>query len=284
MWERASPSDFVLEAYVLPFVFLIVLFHLWGRRSNRARARGWMAAHGPLLEQEFALVGFGTEAAERAVAQALDSVEGEGLARAMAKEQEAGKKEDAVEKLRERAADDFETYATGRQNVACVDARIQLVKRYNPLQLAAEYVLAALFDSFRAPAERVSATAHAFDGHEREMVPGETAAKGKGPHSSYDGFVWAVVHKDQMRALRDERYDISLTATKDHAKLPAWATVMSESAEVTDALLTPELVVAVEKAGPSVFEHLIVSDQPLEKPTKCVPPLTSPPAFDQPFR
>ena len=283
VWERASPGDFVLEAYVLPFALLILLFHVWGRRANRARARGWMAAHRPLLEQEYALVGFGAEAAQRAVRQALESVESEGLAKAMAREQEeaaaaaAGKGgEDAVERLKERAADDFETYATGRQNVACVDVRVTLLKRYNPLQLGAEYALAALFESFRAPAERATATAYAFDGHEKDMVPGDAPPpKGKGGNSSYDGFVWALVHKEQMRALRDERYDISLTATKDHAKLPAWATVMSESAEVTDALLTPELVAAVEQAGPDRFEHLIVSDQPLDKPTKSV---TSPPA------
>ena len=68
-----------------------------------------------------------------------------------------------------------------------------------------------------------------------------------------------------MKALRDERYDVSLTTTKDHPKLPIWATVMTESAEVTDFLLTPELVKAVEAAG-ELMNYLIITDQPIDKP------------------
>ena len=52
-----------------------------------------------------------------------------------------------------------------------------------------------------------------------------------------------------MKRLRNDRYDVSITTTRDNAKLPNWATVMSESAEVTDALLTPELVKAIGEAG-----------------------------------
>jgi hypothetical protein len=40
---------------------------------------------------------------------------------------------------------------------------------------------------------------------------------------------------------------------------------MTESAEITDALLTPELIKAAELAG-DLLEFLIVSDQPIEKP------------------
>ena len=72
-----------------------------------------------------------------------------------------------------------------------------------------------------------------------------------------------------MKQLREDRYDISLTSTKDHPKLPNWATVMSESAEVTDLLLTPELISAVEETG-ELLDYLIITDQPLEKPTKYV--------------
>jgi hypothetical protein len=69
-----------------------------------------------------------------------------------------------------------------------------------------------------------------------------------------------------MQAIRDERYDASITFTKDNAKLPAWLTVMSESAEITEALLTPELVKAAEKAG-ELLEYLLITDQPVDKPT-----------------
>jgi hypothetical protein len=40
---------------------------------------------------------------------------------------------------------------------------------------------------------------------------------------------------------------------------------MSESAEITDLILTPELIKAVHDAGDS-FEALIVTDQPIDQP------------------
>lgn len=73
------------------------------------------------------------------------------------------------------------------------------------------------------------------------------------------------MNKNQMKQLRDERYDVSITFTKDHPKLPIWTTVMSESAEITSALLTDELVDAIKKAG-DLFDYLIITDQPVEKP------------------
>ena len=44
---------------------------------------------------------------------------------------------------------------------------------------------------------------------------------------------------------------------------------MSESAEVTEALLTPDLVKAITDAGEDL-ESLIVSDQPIDAPQKYV--------------
>ena len=70
-----------------------------------------------------------------------------------------------------------------------------------------------------------------------------------------------------MRLLREERYDISLILPKDHEKLPAWTTVMSEAAEITETILTPDLAKAIEEAG-DLFEYLIITDQPVDKPTK----------------
>jgi hypothetical protein len=47
--------------------------------------------------------------------------------------------------------------------------------------------------------------------------------------------------------------------------LPNWLTVMTESAEITDTLLTPDLIKAAESAGDS-FQYLIVTDQPVDRP------------------
>lgn len=125
------------------------------------------------------------------------------------------------------------------------------------------------FESWATPTERFEATSYAFDGKEKDVVPvpARDTSSLKVNNSTYDGFIWAVVHKNAMRKFRQDRYDASLTFTKDHAKLPSWVTVMTESAEITDALLTPDLIDAIEKAGHD-FEYLIATDQPLEKPMK----------------
>lgn len=246
----------------------MVLVHLWGTRKNKRKAKSWITAHAPALEKEFAVVGFGGRKAP-----SVEDVQSSGLVKAQSSD-------DLVipqELLKEKTAQEYVTYATGRQNVAFVDVTLSLFKRYNPLYLVGEYVLSFFFDSIATPTERMEATAYAFDGKEKELVPIPGGKQGqeiiesrsRGSNSSYDGFVWAVVNKDVMRRLRDDRYDVSLTSTKDHPKLPSWATVMSESAEVSDLLITPDLIKAVEEAG-DALEFLIVSDQPLDKPTKYV--------------
>ncbi|KAK2733953.1 hypothetical protein FQN55_003091 [Onygenales sp. PD_40] len=260
VWERTTPADFIQEAFIIPFILVIVAFHVWGTRKNRRRAARWAAAHVPVLQSEFAVVGYSGVARPAAAA-----VEAEGLARAS---EDAAAAPESV--LKEKSGQEFATYATGRANVAFVDVSIQLLKRFNPLYLIGDHVVSLFFDSWPSPVERVECVAYSFDGKERELVPApkpEREAIGKGSASGYDGFVFAVVHKNSMRRLREDRYDVTLTFTKDNAKLPEWVTVMSESAEITDMMLTADLVKAVEEAGQD-FEYLIVTDQPLDKPTK----------------
>ncbi|KAI4664456.1 uncharacterized protein J4E88_010708 [Alternaria novae-zelandiae] len=241
VWERTTMDDFKLEMYILPFLVALIAVHLWGTKRNRSKAKAWMKAHAPVLTQEFAQVGYTRPGGEGAIAD-VDSM------------------------LKEKKADEYQTYATGRQNVAFVDFRLSFYKRANPFMWLGESVLPLFFESFPAPSERLEATAYVFDGRETKFAPsyGQADAK-KVTNSSFDGFVFAIVHKDIMKRMRDERYDLSLTSTRDHAKLPVWVTVMSESAEVTDMLLTPELIKAVNDAGDS-FEAIIVSDQPINAP------------------
>ncbi|KAI4137934.1 MAG: hypothetical protein LQ341_004902 [Variospora aurantia] len=266
VWERTSPSDFKNEAVIIPFIMLLAAVHIWGRRKNKRKANAWAVAHIPVLEREFASVGFGKSVKEQLGRDShSDEVPG------------AGDRDLAAESLmKETTAQEYTTYATGRQNVAFADVRIKLFKRHNPMTLAMETILSFLFESMRAPKENMEITVHAFDGKEKDLVPVKSKAeldakdsRFKGlQNSGYDACVWAVVHKEQMKGLRDERYDVSLTATKDHKSLPTWTSVMSESAEVTETLLTKELIQCVEKAGEEAFEYLIVTDQPIDKPSK----------------
>ncbi|KAF2003998.1 DUF1682-domain-containing protein [Amniculicola lignicola CBS 123094] len=258
VWERATLDDFKLEMYILPFVLVVVVVHLWGTRSNRKIAKTWLKAHGPVLEQEFAQVGYIRPQAT------VDDVSEVGLLQASEKAKKDAVNPDLI--LREKKADEYTSYATGRQNVAFVDLKLTLSKRYNPMMRLGEFLIGAFFESMPATEERLEATAYPFDGREAQIVPKGEDRK-SAPNSTFDGFVWAIVHKDLMKRLRDDRYDLSLTSTKDHAKLPVWVTVMSESAEITDKLLTPELIKAVTDAGDK-FEAFIISDQPMDQPKK----------------
>ena len=248
--ERHSLSEFKAEGIVLVIGFIVVVLHLIGSRANRSKARGWIRAHAPVLTSEFALVGFG----------GVPTMDGDFGPSAPSK---------ADSLLKEKSLTEYATYATGRQNTAFMDVKINLTKRFNPIVNVFESVAAFFFEgTFVMPIDTMEALIYPFDGKENQTVPslpGSAEARAKDGKSSYDAFVWALVNKSSMQKAREQRYDLSLTLTKDNSKLPSWLTIMSESAEITDALLTKDLLDAVEAAGDS-FDYLIITDQPTDKP------------------
>lgn len=252
--ERYTLNDFKSEGIILACIVFIFTLHIIGSRMNRNKAKKWMKAHSKTLASEFALVGFGDKAAPNGIEIEL---------------------EDLVEPekaLQEKSLFEYATYASGRQNVAFLDAKLTLIRRFNPLMSAAEAGLSLFFDSFNAPQDILEATIYPFDGKENMLVPsvpGTAELRSREAKSTYDGFVWAIVNKDRMKQIRDERFDVSLTFTKDHNKLPNWLTVMSESAEITNLLLTNGLAKAAESAG-ELLDYLIISDQPVERPKTYV--------------
>ena len=250
----------------MPFLLILIFVHVWGSRANRRKARSWISAHAPILESEYALVGFDK------LPKFMDS-----------KSQQQGPS-DPMNLMKEKTAVEYITYATGRQNVAFTDLKVALLRRHNPPARFGEAFLSFFFESQAPPIERMEATTYTFDGKEADLAPllgAQVSEKGLEPptpeqkashkesfKSAYDGFVFAVVHKDLMKPLRDGRYDLSLTTTKDHQRLPKWATLMSESAEIAESLLTPDLIKAIESAGEPLFESLIVTDMPIDQPKK----------------
>lgn len=191
--------------------------------------------------------------------------DGDELVRALAEANAA--KGDGI--LKEKSLFEFATYATGRQNVAFMDVKLTLKKRFNPILTFVEGAIGFFWDTFEQPEDTLDATIYPFDGREAQTVPGlpgaaELRAR-ESKSSAYDGFVFAIVNKERMKQFREERYDLSITSTKDHAKLPGWLAIMTENTEVTEAMLTPELVKAAEGAG-ELLDYLIISDQPSEKP------------------
>ncbi|GAB0133971.1 hypothetical protein EsDP_00002359 [Epichloe bromicola] len=244
--ERHSLSEFKAEGVILAMAAFIFLFHILGARANRSKAKAWIRANAPVLHKEFALVGFGG-------VPTLDSkdIKPESL-------------------IKEKSLFEFATYASGRQNVAFLDVKLTMTKKFNPILGLVETAASFFSDMFAPPQDAVEAFLYPFDGKENltlPALPGAEEARARDTKSMYDGFVWALVHKDSMRRLREERYDVTLAATKENSKLPPWLVIMSESAEVTDTLLTSELIDVVKAAGDD-FEYLVVSDQPIEKPAK----------------
>lgn len=158
VWERTSPSDFYAEAVILPFVIVIIGLHIWGRGTNKRKAKSWIEAHAPSLEKEYALIGFGGRKEPTA-----DDVQSSGLLKSVTSDELAIPEE----LLKEKTAQEYVTYATGRQNVAFTDVRLTLYKRYNPATLFVEFLLSFIFDTMRAPAERMDATSYMFDGRKR---------------------------------------------------------------------------------------------------------------------
>lgn len=257
--ERHSLSDFKAEGLILSCIAVVLVLHLFGARLNREKARKWARAHAKPLADEFALVGC------EGTPRVAGDKEGDELVRALSNFNLA--KGDAI--LKEKSLFEFATYATGRQNTAFMDVKLTLKKRFNPLITVIEQVVGFFWDAVEEPHDILDATIYPFDGREAQTVPGMPGAaeiKQQGKSSAYDGFVWAIVNKSRMKGFRDERYDLSITTTKDHAKLPNWLAIMTESAEVTEAMLTPELIKAAEAAGEDL-DYLIISDQPTEKPT-----------------
>lgn len=247
--ERYTLNDFRAEGIILVCIIFIFTLHIIGSRLNRSKAKKWIKAHSKTLATEFSLVGFGG---------IPNDPDAEDLA-------------DPGRVLKEKSLFEYATYATGRQNIAFLDARLTLIRRFNPLMSIAEGGLSMFFDSFAMPQDIAEVAIYPFDGKENALVPGipGMAELRSNSKSSYDGFVWAIVNKERMKQVRDERFDVSLTFTKDHNKLPNWLTVMSESAEITNVLLTEELSKAAASAG-ELLEYLIVSDQPVDKPKTYV--------------
>lgn len=249
--ERHSLSEFKTEGLILIVTTIIFVFHFIGTRINRTKAKAWMKANARAMQNEFAAVGF-----DRAPNMDADSLQTDKL-------------------IREKSLCEFTAYATGRQNAAFMDVNLSLTKKYNPLMLAFEMGAAFMSETFgEFPEDTVEAVIYPFDGKESLTVPmrrdipeEEQQQRGKDFKSSFDGFVWAIVNKSRMQKLRDERYDLSLTATKDNSKLPEWLSVMSESAEVTDTFLTKELAEVIKNAGDN-FHYLVISDQPTDSPKK----------------
>ncbi|KAK9247699.1 hypothetical protein V1506DRAFT_531162 [Lipomyces tetrasporus] len=224
-WSRMWSYNWMNEFYFLAVVIAFVALHLGGSAWNKRKATNWMKSQLEALRSQFYQVGFDESVTTTEPAMVP-----------------------VAKYLKRIGPIDYVFYATGRLNISLLHGKITMLSRHNVIMMVFEYAFAFLF-STEPPKDLVEIIARPTDADK----------------SSYDGFVFAIVNKEIMKRVRDESYDLSLTRTSDHPKLPVSCTVMSEAAEITETLFTPELLAAV-KAAENVLQYLVISDLPVDRP------------------
>ncbi|KAK9337736.1 hypothetical protein V1521DRAFT_432959 [Lipomyces starkeyi] len=223
--SRVWNYNWMNEIWFFAIVVAFIALHVIGNSWNKRKATNWMKSQLEVLRSQFFQVGFD---------ESVTTMESSNT---------------PVSKYLKRISPvDYVFYATGRLNISMLHGKITMLTRHNIIMMVFDYVFSFLF-STEPPKDLVEIVARPTDSDK----------------SSYDGFVFAIVNKDIMKRVREESYDLSLTKTTDHPKLPVSCTVMSEAAEITETLFTPELLAAV-KAAESVLQYLVISDLPVDRP------------------
>ncbi|KAB5595578.1 endoplasmic reticulum membrane protein [Ceratobasidium theobromae] len=153
-------------------------------------------------------------------------------------------------------ASDYFAYSTGRRGVHFMHTIFTMLPRHDIFQIIFQK-LYGLIDLQYAPQDEVVLDVKL---HDKDGLNGE----GK-------GFVWGVVAKSEMQALRKKRWDLSFTKTTDNAAVAPTLSVMAEVADITDVMLKSAhgQRLATLLNTPSVvkhFKYLLITDQPSERP------------------
>ncbi|TFK75889.1 DUF1682-domain-containing protein [Pluteus cervinus] len=148
---------------------------------------------------------------------------------------------------------DYFNFSTGRRNIASLHTIFALCPRHDLLQWS--YQIGKTFiDLYYRPTDEVQL--------DFTLAPGALSSE----------FVWAVVAKDELLNVKNDRWDLSFTKTTENATLGPTFMVMSEFADVTDNLLKPlgnvNLLALLQdpKVRP-YFRSLSITDQPRERPS-----------------
>ncbi|KAF8914615.1 hypothetical protein CPB85DRAFT_520714 [Mucidula mucida] len=143
---------------------------------------------------------------------------------------------------------DFFTFSTGRKNVQALHTIFTLKPRHDLFQYLFQ-ILWGLIDVQYNPVDDLQLDFTLAP----NTVPGD--------------FVWAAVAKSELRNVKKDRWDLSFTKTTENPLLPNYISVMSEFADVTDAVLKTNLATLL--AGPNIqpyFRSVSITDQPRLQP------------------
>lgn len=155
---------------------------------------------------------------------------------------------------------DVFVFSTGRRAVRSLHTVLRMLPRQDLLQMTYQFVLGTFDLKYRAE-DRVTLDI-SFDDKTTAQIP---------------DFVWAVVSKDELSSIREERWDLTFTKTTESSLLPPTLSVMTELADITDNLLKPMGNFSLPKllsdsAALAYFRSLSISDQPLTRPSGPLKP------------
>ncbi|KAH9853455.1 DUF1682-domain-containing protein [Lenzites betulinus] len=166
-----------------------------------------------------------------------------------------------VDGLSQDGYSDFFIFSTGRRALTSLHTTFTLRPRHDLFQY--------IFQTLRG---LVELDYKVYDELELEFTFREPAGK----EGAVPECVWAVVAKDAMKTIRNERWDLTLTKTAESTALPATLAVMTEFADVTTNLLKPygTLSLPAILASPAIqpyFRSLSLTDQPRTRPELPLP-------------
>ncbi|EIW61942.1 DUF1682-domain-containing protein [Trametes versicolor FP-101664 SS1] len=162
-----------------------------------------------------------------------------------------------TEGLSQDGNSDFFAFSTGRRALTSLHTTFTLRPRHDLFQTIFHFVRGLVELDYKV-----------YDAVELEF----TFREGAAPET-----VWAVVAKDELKKIRDERWDLTFTKTTDTPALPASLAVMSEFADVTTNLLKPYGTFSLPAALslPAIqpyFRSLSLTDQPRTRPSQALAP------------
>lgn len=144
------------------------------------------------------------------------------------------------------SAENYSSYATGRENIAKVNIDFKIRPRNNIFVWVIEGVLSFFTEFVQKPIDKVDIVIY--------------------PNFQYDNFISAIVSKLGMNDFRKFNYFLSLTKTSDSSKLPESFVFMSEGSEFQEKILTDDLVDSLSVESASYLRYLSFTDQATEKP------------------
>ncbi|KAI0774290.1 DUF1682-domain-containing protein [Fomes fomentarius] len=171
-----------------------------------------------------------------------------------------------VEGLVQDGSSDFFAYSTGRRALTSLHTTFTLRPRHDLFQVVYQFARGIIELDYTV-----------YDRVELEFTFREPSAK----ESPVPDCVWAIVAKDEMKRLRNDRWDMTFTKTTENPALPKSLAVMSEFADITTNLLKlhgPFSLTSVlsQPAILPYFRSLSLTDQPRVRPTVPLEPSEHP--------